>query len=443
MSLYERLEAFRLRREANAGGSPGEVATAAREPGGAPVERGRRPWPSGEPSRREEPAGGGWRALGHDVACVWHGDELVDVRLTWREPLPPLARSMAHGGRGPDLGRLLPAARPPGLAELPGSMVWFDLETTGLGGGAGVRAFLVGVVRLAGDAVVIRQHVLPDLDREPGFLQEVAADLDEPVWVTYNGRAFDVPLLRDRFTLHGIGVPEPKADLDLLPAARAVWRRRLGRVPLSALGRDVLGLDAAGDPGGAVMPALYAAYLNEDDPLWLADALRHNRNDLLALVGVTLELAQALADPPARWPVADLMGLARLAERWGRVDVACAALDRALVRAEGPGERAAVLGALARLHKRERRYRQAVELLERAVAEPALPHLSHLKELAKLHEHRLRDAERALAVTDRALRLLAVHGGSARSVGDWERRRARLLRRLHRGWPRDGQELRT
>ncbi|MBE3589466.1 MAG: ribonuclease H-like domain-containing protein, partial [Firmicutes bacterium] len=344
------------------------------------------------------------------------------------------AAAAAGAPSPPPLQPLLALARPRGLDRWPQPALWFDLETTGLGGGAGVRAFLVGVARLEGQELAVRQHVLPDLDREAAFLEEVARDLAAPSWVTYNGRTFDAPLLRDRCTLHGVEPPAPLLELDLLPAARAVWRRRLGSAALSRLATEVLGLPPEDGPGGGEMPALYAAFLAEGDPFWLAGAVQHNRVDLLALASLTWELAAALEDPPPSWPAPDLIGLARLAERCGRLPAALLALERAARRAERPGERAAALAALARLHKRGRRYGAAAALLEEAVAAPVLPSLTHLDELAKLQEHRLGDLHRALALTERALRLLTLQGEgrAALARAAWERRRARLLRRLAR-----------
>lgn len=408
--------------------------------------------PASTPNRSLAPQGGAWAELGGDAALIYHGDVAVSIRVVRRIPRPAGLSAGRLGSLRPALrpaqapsGRRTGAGDPRGHASMPGSFLWFDLETTGLGAGAGVKAFLVGVLRDEaeaggpGNGLLLVQHVLPDFDRLPGFLAEAGRDLADAVWVTHNGRAFDLPLWEDLHVLAGLRAPRPAGDLDLLPLARQIWRERLGSVTLARLRRDVLGAPRVGDPGAGAMPETYLAFLATGDPLWLAPALAHNAEDLLALFALTHLIAQAAERPPDGWPTADLLGLARLLARWGlRPDDALAAAVRA---ARSPGERARALSAAGRLLKRRGDHAQAACHFERAVREAPIPSPDDLLELAKHYEHRACDLPRALAVTERAIGLLRVVGPplavrpARHGLEAWQRRRLRLLRRLGQAEP--------
>lgn len=393
----------------------------------------------GGASRQLAPAEGAWAELAAEASFLYRDGVLASVRLARRIPRPP---GLPVG----PLPALAPALRPAGVRP-PGAsaFLWFDLETTGLGAGAGVKAFLAGVLREepgpgGGRELVLIQHVLPDLDRVPGFLSEVGRDLGEAVWVTHNGRAFDLALWVDMHVLAGLRPSAPLADLDLLPLVRSLWRERLGSVTLSRLAREVLGFDRPGDPGGGAMPETYLAYLASGDPRWLAPALEHNAEDLLALYGLTHQVAQALERPPTDWPTADLLGLARLRSRFGRSPEP--ALAAALGAARSPGERARALSAWGRALKRRGDYDEAALRFEGAVREAPLPSPEDLLELAKHYEHRARDLPRALAATERAIGVLRVFAAPGRAeaarrrLEAWDRRRRRLIRRIGRLRPR-------
>ena len=132
-----------------------------------------------------------------------------------------------------------------GLLEDPEKWLFLDTETTGLAGGTGTYAFLVGLAWWDAGGLQVEQLFLRDLHEEYSLLQELAQRIaDRPVLVTFNGKTFDWPLLENRFTMtRAIRVPQLAAHLDLLHPARSLWRLRLGSVRLVELERHVL--DAA------------------------------------------------------------------------------------------------------------------------------------------------------------------------------------------------------
>ena len=135
-----------------------------------------------------------------------------------------------------------------GLLEDPEKWLFLDTETTGLAGGTGTYAFLVGLAWWDASGLQVEQLFLRDLHEEYSLLQELAQRIAErPVLVTFNGKTFDWPLLENRFTMtRVIRVPQLAAHLDLLHPARSLWRLRLGSVRLVELERHVLDRRAAG-----------------------------------------------------------------------------------------------------------------------------------------------------------------------------------------------------
>src|SRR5258705_1796126 len=134
----------------------------------------------------------------------------------------------------------------------PSKWLFVETETTGLAGGTGTYAFLIGLAWWDAGALQVEQFFMRDFGEEHAILHEVAAHLAErPVLVTFNGKSFDWPLLENRFTrTRSIAVPKLASHLDLLHPARALWKLRLGSVRLVGLERHVIdGAPPGRDPG--------------------------------------------------------------------------------------------------------------------------------------------------------------------------------------------------
>ncbi len=177
---------------------------------------------------------------------------------------------------------------------------FLDTETTGLSGGTGKMAFVVGLGFFAEDGFRVRQYFLRDPGDEPAMIEAVAELLPEfEALVSFNGRAFDVPILENRFILARIppptvGVPH----LDLLHPARRLYHYRLASCALGALERGVLGvLRAQDDVPGGVIPYLYRDYLRTGDAREMKRVLYHNTVDILSLVTLAARVCRAFANP--------------------------------------------------------------------------------------------------------------------------------------------------
>jgi uncharacterized protein len=232
------------------------------------------------------------------------------------------------------------AGRP--LLHDPGKWLFLDTETTGLSGGTGTYAFLIGIAWWDSGGLQIEQFLMRDFSEEHSVLLELAERLAQrPVLVTFNGKTFDWPLLESRYLMtRNIPVPQLAAHLDLLHPARAVWKLRLGSVKLTELEERVLdarrlGWDRADDVPSNMIPQFYFDYLRGRSVAPLAGVVRHNRNDLRGLAALFGKLNDLLScGEHGESDGLDLFGLSRYLNRRGerrRAEVACAAArDRGL-----------------------------------------------------------------------------------------------------------------
>jgi len=307
-------------------------------------------------------------------------------------------------------------------------LLFLDAETTGLAGGTGTYAFLVGAAWLEDDRLVLAQHFMRDFDEEPALLAALRPLLERASGlVTFNGATFDLPLLETRFLMTRRRWPAALPHLDLLRPARRIWAAYLPDCRLATLEREVVGVMREDDIAGGLIPALYFDFLRSRRAAPLARVLAHNRDDILTLVGLFGWFGQALTSRD-ELTAGELGGLGRL---WEPVDVE-RALDcyRAALGAGLSGAPAqAVRLNLAKWEKRFARWDVACSLWEEAARDAGFDPRPW-EELAKFHEHRRRDFVAARSIVQDALGLAEDAGVSPRVRDAFAYRRARLERRL-------------
>jgi uncharacterized protein YprB with RNaseH-like and TPR domain len=305
--------------------------------------------------------------------------------------------------------------------------VFLDTETTGLAGGTGTAAFLIGAGWVEGDRFVVRQYFMRDYHEEAALLQGLADDISRfSRIVTYNGKAFDVPLLDSRFHLARRRFPLSDAPhLDLLHPARRLWKARLESCRLQSLEVALLGLRRHGDIPGDEIPQVYFDWVRRRDARLLAKVFEHNRQDIVSLAALAVLACQWVEEGRAEDP-RDVYSLARVLER-----------ARLFERSEKEYRRAVALGAgelrgpaLLRLGARAKGagdLEEAARLWAEA-GEAGEP--EGWRELAMHHEHRSRDLDSALHAVDRGLRLVE-NGRDGRSwhLQEGFRHRQHRLRR--------------
>ena len=313
----------------------------------------------------------------------------------------------------------------------PANWVFLDVETTGLGPSTGVLPFLVGVGWLEGDGMQVEQYLLRDIGEEPALLHAIASRMAPFAGiVTFNGKAFDVPLLRVRHALARQDAAHlDRPHCDLLQVARRIWSHRAPDRRLKTLERCIAGVHRRGDVPGALVPRLYQEFMRTGDPARLDPVVHHNRLDLHALVGLAVAAAGFLGAAragTAAWPpdrAADALRAARVLEDAGDADGAIQLLKQCLAADPATPTRLEALVRLAQLSRRQGSLTQAAECAAAAVLlDPDAAEL--YEDLARLHERNRGDRVTALAWVDRGLARPIDAGGRSRL----ERRRRRLTR---------------
>ena len=354
-------------------------------------------------------------------------------------PAGPVLRVERTVPAGRNHGRL-PVAR---LAELPlpalreifpeelgpvadaREIAFLDTETTGLAGGAGTVAFLVGVGRWdpgAGGFRVV-QLFLEDLDREAALLHALARELHGTrCLVTFNGRGFDVPLLETRHVL--ARAPWPLAGvphLDILPPCRTLWRSSHPDCRLATLEAGVLGFRRRGDVPGSQIPTAYLRHLRGEDAGAVPAVFLHNRLDIVSLAGLLWAAGEASKSPRG----STACGVGLLHARRRRHDRAREALESGLAGRLGRAERLRALRELGAVLKAQGMWARALEVwAEMRRLDPGA--LLPVEEAAKALEHRLGDPAGALGIVEGAL---SHPWWPPRDREALEHRRARLLRK--------------
>jgi uncharacterized protein YprB with RNaseH-like and TPR domain len=291
--------------------------------------------------------------------------------------------------------------------EDPANWLFLDTETTGLAGGTGTYAFLIGLAWWDAGGLQVEQLFMRDFAEEHSLLQEVAERIAQrPVLVTFNGKSFDWPLLESRFTMtRKISVPRLAAHLDLLHPARALWKLRLGSVRLVELERHVLDAARLGwhredDICSAMIPQYYFDYLRGGTPRPLTRVVRHNQMDLRGLAALYGKINAILeAKGEDETDSRDLFGLARYLERRGEAQRAQDSCERALDAGLPAEIRPLALRELASMAKRRGEHERAAKIWHEMLAD--VGDAAHAcEQLAIYYERRAKDILRASEFAD-------------------------------------------
>lgn len=365
------------------------------------------------------------------AADRWHG----------REPIGAIVDTIE---RGLDalavLGRAWPGRDPRPYTS---SLCFFDLETTGLAGGAGTQAFLVGCAVVEDGGIRVRQFLLPGFEHERALLTMVAEwSVAQGTLVTFNGRTFDLPLIETRYLLHRLGFPLGEMPhLDMLHPARRLWKQRPTiagpaldeeSCKLSVLERHLAGYHRIGDVPGFEVPSRYFRFVRDGDARPLEAVLEHNRIDLISLALVTARAMTLIHDGPgAAAHPREALGLGRVYEQSGAAENAEACFAHAAALAARVGResdvRAESLRRLALCRRRAGRMAEAAETWQQLVLVPGCPSTLRREAreaLAIHHEHRSRDLHMA--------RTLVLDGLAEGTGSRWQERAQYRLQRLER-----------
>lgn len=322
------------------------------------------------------------------------------------------------------------------------SALFLDLETTGLAGGTGTLPFLVGMGYYRDGRFNVAQYFLSEMGDEGRMLRELGQffrEMDFKSVVTYNGKAFDMPLLETRFALQRerfplVGLPH----LDFLFSARHLWKHKVESCRLFHLAREIVRADRDEDIPGAEIPIRYFQYIRSGDFSLIEPILYHNQEDILSLLGVVIE--GALLFDRGRRPsqdeadAMDLVGIGRLYESAGDLERSVELFEKALEGDLSCEVSVQVRTKLGRHFKKNRAWDKAVPLWQGAAGGNAF---SSCRELAMYYEHREKNYEEAIRAAEEGL-VLAM-GVSPQYEQDFRKRLERLKDKVRRRQEKRGK----
>ena len=314
--------------------------------------------------------------------------------------------------------------------------LFLDTETTGLSGGAGTVAFLVGVGFIEDGCFVVEQYLMKDYADEAEMLDKLSRRMEGfDAVCTFNGRNFDLPLLFTRFTMCRMRDRwRDLEQLDLLYPSRRTWKLRIGSCRLSRLEEFILGQGREGDLPGSEVPQRYFDYLKCGDMGLLEDIIAHNRQDIYTLGALLAHLCQLYAHPEKEVHRADLLSMGKALEKQGELKPARELYRIAAIPAPAgsissfKGNELAAQAAwrMYLLARRNRDYEAMREILEQMTVRRQMRERIYV-ELAKLYEHHYRNYRRALRYAD-----LAARYTGADEMEALHKRRDRLRKKIER-----------
>ena len=319
------------------------------------------------------------------------------------------------------------------------SALFLDLETTGLAGGTGTVPFLVGLAYYRDERFKVTQFFLNEMAEEGRLIAELSQFVQEMGFkslVTYNGKAFDLPLVETRFALHRTPCPlRGLPHLDFLFSARNLWKHKYDSCRLFNLAREIVQAERAEDIPGAEIPLRYFQYIRSGDFSLIDPILYHNQEDLLSLLGVVVAGAVLVernreAAERGEADAMDLFGVAKLFERAGDAVRSAALLEKALSGGSGLTAEVSHMARKKLSHhfKRNKDWDKALPFWQEMAAGEDV---ECFRELSMYFEHTAKDFAEAIRVATEGLALSK--GKSPAAERDFEKRIARIRGKMEKG----------
>lgn len=315
----------------------------------------------------------------------------------------------------------------------PSDLVFFDTETTGLGGGAGNTIFLLGHASITDSSVILKQHILPHPGGEVALYQSFLENADYSTLVTYNGKAFDWPQVKTRHTLVRDHVPKLPSfgHFDLYHAARRMWKHKIERMKLSIVEQEVLGLERKDDIPGFLAPMIYFDFLERKNPEGLLGVIKHNETDILSLLTLYTHLTFQLLGRDQSQSARETYEVGRWFAYLGETERAKQTFS--VLAEEGNEQEAEAKHALAFEYKRNKEYDQAAALWKDSAQKgSSQARKEACIELAKHFEHREKDLELAMEYCMIAMQIHEEEGGTTKKDTLFQQELSKRIMRISR-----------
>ncbi len=316
----------------------------------------------------------------------------------------------------------------------PKDIVFLDTETTGLSGGLGTYAFLIGLGFITEEGLVVEQYLMRDFDEEYPMLKSVLDILENyRVLVTFNGKSFDWPLMESRLIYSRLKpLHWENAHLDLLHVSRRIWGNCLESCSLSSIEENILGNVRQDDIPGFMIPKAYLDYLDTRETNEMERIIRHNEWDIAAMSALLLQISKLFLDPIGNGDASELLGIARELERNDRIMEAAECYEACIRSAPNRSLKIEAKKRIAYMKKRHVGPGEAMDLWLDLADEQGSMLLFPFIEMAKYFEHKSKDFQNALDCTDKAIQMAKMRKTSSNLLEDLLKRRRRLIRKLER-----------
>ena len=298
------------------------------------------------------------------------------------------------------------------------NLLFYDLETTGLSGGAGTLAFLAGFGWIKNERLIINQYFLHDFPGEIDFLLLIKELLTEDkILVSYNGKSFDHPLLRTRFLMKGLQLPII-SEIDLLHTSRRFWKKRLPSCRLSIIEDQILDIHRINDIPGIEVPDIYFNFLKTNRPEPLEGVFKHHLQDIKSLTFLFTHMEELWYNP-SDIPFADKTSFGKLMLFRNREEGVVLLKESFLKKDYEAGK------LLSIYYKRKGDYTAAIDIWKKMWENQQ--ELFQGLELAKYYEHKIKKIEPALTI----VRLLMQKENTERIMEALDHRMKRLERKYN------------
>jgi hypothetical protein len=305
--------------------------------------------------------------------------------------------------------------------------LFLDTETTGLAGGTGTFAFMIGLGFFEGDGFLVHQFFMRDYSEERASLSMLKGLLESfQFLITFNGRYYDIPLLETRFILSRLSSKiKEMPNFDLLYPSRRIWKGAYDNCRLITLESQLLGMERGDDVPSEWIPYLYFDYLQTGDASKIHRVFYHNQMDVLSMVALAGRIHLTYHDPQTAQPRKGIehFALGRLFWEHRHPEKALSCFEIALKRCD-ENLSWEVMRWLSMALKKTGQGEKARSLWEEMATWPYQKDTFPYVELAKYHEHRLKDFERAMAYVEKALEQISPH--QQREIEMLQHRRMRL-----------------
>lgn len=316
--------------------------------------------------------------------------------------------------------------------EIINNILFIDTETTGLMGGTGTVAFLIGIGYFNNEEFVVEQYLMRDYDEETAMLIDIKEILKRHnIVVSFNGKSFDLPLIQTRLILNRLKNTGFNLHVDLLHSARRLWSF-LDSCSLNSLEENILSYERIDDIPGHLIPEIYFEFLDNKDLKKLVPILEHNRYDILSLVTLFTHLKEIHLDNIDNLNPHELYQMGRIKEKNKNYESCINYLEKSIKDTEQKFLEYKAMKKLSWQYKRVDRYEEAVKIWQEMIKKSTLDTFPFV-EMAKFFEHREKDYEKALFYTNQAIELLSknrfIKSNYKEKMKNLKHRKERLLQK--------------